>query len=111
MWSEDWSRTEPCPVTPPAANSPSTLATQGNRRKETKAIVMQALGDRVEDTGAIAAILLQLRPDFTLKQAHQRVYMVRWRLARRFARHPSNRPPLLGHFQPSIAKYCFSESG
>ena len=43
---------------------------------------MQALRDGVEDTRAIAAILLQQRPDLTLKQAHQRVYMVQRRLVR-----------------------------
>lgn len=54
----------------------------GKRRKKTMAVVMQALRDGVTDTGAMTAILLQQRPDLTLKQAHQRVYMVRWRLAR-----------------------------
>ena len=54
----------------------------GKRRKETKALVIQALRDGVTDTGVMAAILMQLRPDLTPKQAHQRVYMVRWRLAR-----------------------------
>lgn len=52
----------------------------GKRRKETKALVIQALRDGVTDTGAMTAILLQQRPDLTLKQAHQRVYMVRWRM-------------------------------
>ena len=54
----------------------------GKRRRETKAIVLLALRDGVEDMGAIAAILMQRRPELTRKQAHQRVYMVRWRLAR-----------------------------
>ena len=53
----------------------------GLRRKETKAIVMQALRDGVTDTGAMAAILMQKRPDLSAKQARQRVYMVRRRLA------------------------------
>ena len=51
-------------------------------RRETRAVVLQALRDGVTDTGAMAAILVQRRPDLTRKQAHQRVYMVRWRMGR-----------------------------
>ena len=54
----------------------------GKLRRETGAIVRQSLRDGVTDTGAIAAILVQRRPDLTRKQAHQRVYMVRRRLGR-----------------------------
>ena len=55
----------------------------GKRNPETRAIVMQALRDGVTGTGAMAAILMQQRPELTLKQAHQRVYMVRRRLGQR----------------------------
>ena len=65
----------------PVGKRPSPVG-GGLRRKETRAIVMQALRDGVTDTGAMAALLLRQQPDLTLKQAHQRVYMVRWRLAR-----------------------------
>lgn len=65
----------------PVGKRPSPVG-GGKRNRETRAIVMQALRDGVQDTGAIAAILFQRRPDLTLKQAHQRVYLVRWRLAR-----------------------------
>lgn len=65
----------------PVNKRPSPIG-GGKLRKETRAIVMQALRDGVTDTGAMAAILMQQRPDLTRKQAHQRVYMVRWRLAR-----------------------------
>ena len=51
-------------------------------RRETRAVVLQALRDGVTDTGAMAAILVQRRPDLTRKQAHQRVYMVRRRMGR-----------------------------
>ena len=51
-------------------------------RRQTKLLVLQAMLDGVTDTKAMAAILMQRRPDLTPKQAHQRVYMVRWRLAR-----------------------------
>lgn len=54
----------------------------GKRRKETGAIVLQALRDGVTVNRAIATILLKQRPELTRKQAHQRVYMVRWRLGR-----------------------------
>lgn len=54
----------------------------GKRHKDTRTIVMLAMRDGVTDTGVMAAILLQKRPELTLKQAHQRVYMVRWRLGR-----------------------------
>lgn len=65
----------------PIGKRPSPVGGR-KRRKETKAIVLQALRDGVTDTGAMAATLLQQRPDLTPKQAYQRVYMVRWRLAR-----------------------------
>ncbi len=63
----------------PVAKRPSPIG--GGRRKETRRIVMQALCDGLTDTGAIAAILHLKRPDLTRAQAHQRVYMVRRRLA------------------------------
>ena len=63
----------------PVAKRPSPVRWS---RKETRTIVMRAMRDGVTDTGAIATILLQRRPDLTRKQALQRVYMVRWRLAR-----------------------------
>ena len=65
----------------PVGKRPSPVG-GGKRNRETRAIVMQALRDGVTDTGAMAAVLMQRRPELTRKQAHQRVYMVRWRLAR-----------------------------
>jgi len=62
----------------PVAQRPSPVG----GRKETKIIVLQALRDGVTDTGQIAARLHQQRPDMTRAQAHQRVYMVRRRMAR-----------------------------
>ena len=64
----------------PVGKRPSPVG--GGERNETKAVVLLALRDGVEDMGAIAAILMQRRPELTRKQAHQRVYMVRSRLAR-----------------------------
>ena len=64
----------------PVNKRPSPVG--GGERKETKAVVLLALRDGVQDTGAMAAVLMQLRPDLTPKQAHQRVYMVRRRLGR-----------------------------
>lgn len=63
----------------PVAKRPSPIG--GGRRKETKLIVLQALREGVTDTSEIAAILHRHRPDLTRAQAHQRVYMVRRRLA------------------------------
>ena len=68
-------------VVEPANKRPSPVG-GGKRNRETPAIVMQAMCDGVTDTGAMAALLRQLRPELTLKQAHQRVYMVRLRQAR-----------------------------
>ena len=64
----------------PVGKRPSPVG-GGKRNRETRAIVMQAMCDGVTDTGAMAALLRQLRPELTLKQAHQRVYMVRLRQA------------------------------
>ena len=62
----------------PVGKRPSPVGS----RRETRAVVLQALRDGVTDTGAMAAILVQRRPDLTRKQAHQRVYMVRRRMGR-----------------------------
>ena len=42
----------------------------GDRRKDTKALVLRALRDGVTDSGGMARLLMQLRPDLTAKQAH-----------------------------------------
>ena len=78
----------------PVAKRPSPVG-GGKRNRETRAIVMQALRDGVTDTGAMAAILLRQRPELTLKLAHLRVYMVRYRLALHRASRDFKRRPCL----------------
>lgn len=63
----------------PAAKRPSPIG--NGPRRQTRVIVLDALRAGLQDTGEIAAVLRQHRPDLTHRQAWHRVYMVRKRLA------------------------------
>lgn len=62
----------------PVAKRPSPIG-KGPRR-QTRLIVLAALREGMQDTGEIAAVLMQHRPDLPFRRAWHRVYMVRKRL-------------------------------